>query len=109
MDAKALKQLEEILNRSLHAQEERLSKIFATKDDLRRFATKDDLRRFATKDDLRNLVTKDDLLKFREEITEDISSVMMEFINHLDDKKADKKQVSLLDARITRVESKISA
>ncbi len=36
----------------------KLSKVFATKEDLESFATKDDLRGFATKDDLHDLEDK---------------------------------------------------
>ena len=44
---------------------DKLSEIFATKDDLKAFATKDDLRAFATKVDLERFVTK---LEFKEEM-----------------------------------------
>lgn len=62
----------------------------------------------ATKGDLKDLVTKNDLPKFREEITADIADVNMELINRLDKKKADKTQVTLLNARVTRIENKVS-
>ena len=42
----------------------KISKVFATKDDLKGFATKDDLKNFATKDDLKGFATKDDLKNF---------------------------------------------
>jgi hypothetical protein len=45
----------------LKAMESRQDAKFATRDDLKKFATRDDLKKFATKDDLKALATKEDL------------------------------------------------
>ena len=50
------------------------SKVFATKDDLKRFATKDDLKRFATKDDLKRFATKEDFKIMETELRGDIAN-----------------------------------
>lgn len=69
MNAKDLKQIEELLDKKGLATKEDIKnfatkedlKSFATKEDLKSFATKEDIKNFATKDDLKNLATKDDL------------------------------------------------
>lgn len=46
----------------------KLSKVFATKADLKGFATKDDLKVFATKDDLQALAKQKDLLDVKKDL-----------------------------------------
>jgi len=55
------------------------------------------------------MVTKSDLPKFREEITEDISEIMTELLELMDERKADKTQVNLIDARVRQIETKLIA
>ncbi|OGB87265.1 hypothetical protein A3H38_03210 [candidate division WOR-1 bacterium RIFCSPLOWO2_02_FULL_46_20] len=59
---------------------EKLSEIFATKDDLKRFATKDDLKRFSTKDDLADLKSeiKDDILTSQDKIMKRLDDIVTE-------------------------------
>lgn len=82
MDPKILKQIEQVINKSLLAQERRLEERFATKDDLQ---------------------------KLKEDIIDDMSGVVMSLIDRLDEKKADKTQMNLLDARVNSLETKFSA
>lgn len=107
MDKKILDTLQQLNKRMSH-----IEKDMMTKNNLRPFATKDDLKRFATKDDLKDFVTRDylsqQLAKVREEITADIVDVNTELINQLDAKKADRIQLSLVEARVTRIETKVS-
>jgi len=57
---------------------EKLSGVFATKEDLKQFTTKEDLKQFATKKDLEELSTKTDI-RFNE-----ISHKFNEVTNTLD-------------------------
>lgn len=115
MDKKILDTLQQLNKRISHIEKSMTTKddlkSFATKVDLKDFATKDDLKDFATKDDLKDVVTKNylsqQLSKLREDITADIVDVNTELINRLDDKKADKTQVALLDARVAQIENKV--
>lgn len=60
-----------------------------------------------TKEDARSFATKDDLKKMQNEITEDLSSVIQDFANELDEKKADKTQFHVLHDRLTIVEQEV--
>lgn len=73
------------------------TKIFATKDDLRRFVTKSDLKNFVTKDDLKTLATKkdlevemsqlatkEDLRTLKEEVSEMLTAFRSNILSHLD-------------------------
>lgn len=122
MDQNALNQLEELINKALLAQEKRLEKRFATKDDLRIVATKDDLKDFAAKNDLKSLATKEDLKKFvtkeyltlaleknQREIVDEIAPLYTELIIKLDSNKADKSLVAELGSRVVELERKIAS
>jgi len=105
MDPKSLKQIEQVLNKSLVAQEKRLERKFVTKDDLSKElqVVKNDLKLVKS-----TMVTKDDLPHFRKEITEDISEVVKQVIESIDERKADKTHVNLIGARVTQIERKLA-
>jgi hypothetical protein len=80
-----LKQIKEVIDESLQAQERRLDK---------KFATKDDLKQFATKEDLNNAV-------------EDLGKLITDFADRLDEKKAEKEDLNDVEKRVTQLEHKI--
>ena len=55
---------------------EKLSEIFATKEDLKAFATKEDLKAFATKGELANL--KNEILAGQDKIMKKIEDISLE-------------------------------
>lgn len=59
----------------------KLKKIFATKEDLKKFATKEDLKKFATKEDLKKFATKEDLAGIVDELLE----LLMPHFNKMDE------------------------
>lgn len=88
--------------------EKRFDQKFATKDDLKQFATKDDLKKFATKDDLKQFATKIDLQSMKNEIIEEISDLITDFVQTIDEHKADRKDVAHLEKRVDKLEAHAS-
>ena len=78
---------------------------FATKEDVKQSATKDDLKQFATKDDLKQFATKEELRKELERVVGDATAVVLEAV---DNNKADRKQVTRIDQRVSILESKVA-
>lgn len=90
-----------------------LQSVKEIKKGLGRMATKDDLQRFATKDDLfllekrfgQKFATKDDLKSMKNEIIEEISDLITDFVQTIDEHKADRKDVALLEKRMQKLEA----
>ncbi|MEK7141560.1 MAG: hypothetical protein AAB800_03390 [Patescibacteria group bacterium] len=87
---------------------EKLKKVFATKDDLKRFATKDDLKRFATKEDFKIMETE-----LRGDIANDLKSMEARLRKNIVDDVADILQESVInllsqhEERIDRLEKHV--
>ena len=103
MDQKLIKQLENLIQKLL---KDALINV-ATKDDLKNFATKDDLKNFATKDDLKLL--KNDLKQLKTDLIEEIKESEGFIVGSVDKNKADKKDVTELDGRVTKIERKLAS
>lgn len=83
-------------------------KSLPTKEDLKSFATKDDLlaleKRFEQK-----FATKIDLETLKEELIEHIDTVEMNIIAVVEEHKADKTDLKVLEKRIRKIEDSIHA
>lgn len=90
---------------------------FATKNDVREivksglegYANKDDLKNFATKEDLKNFATKDDLIAAKIEIQEMIDQAVADIVEIVDKSKADKKDFTQLETRVSGIEKTLNA
>lgn len=84
------------------------SKIFATKQDLKRFPTKDDLKRFATKDDLDDLELRfeNKLTSFRSDLLEKLDAILKEILASREEETLLSHRVSDHEKRIEKLESR---
>lgn len=84
---------------------EKLSAIFATKEDLMNFATKDYLNNFATKDDLKSL--KDLILTIYDDLIKKFDDMKTEKLMLLTQSRRHEESFANHEERIVRLEHKV--
>jgi hypothetical protein len=81
----------------------KLSKVFATKDDLKNFATKDDLKRFATRDDLSSL--RKEILDGQDKIIKELETAREDRTLALGKDREQDRRLDSLEGRRQKVEA----